>query len=510
MTNCFWYASLSFVENTPVRSGCFITHLKHKIIDIIRIVGKDCEIVQLPTRMRGKRLKRILVVLLFIVVLGGATFFLWRNSPFSFPSKKPSNVVLIGIDTLRADHVSCYGYKKTSTPRLDEAARNGVRFSHVVSQAPWTLPSFSTVFTSLHPSRHGAQINRKLRDLSKHAPSKLEDVTTLTKLLGDDGLITHAFVSNPFTGYGIDRDFDEFEFYWNGAHEITDEGISLVRANKQTPFFLYLHYNDPHEHNKMVPQPYTKQFTPETLLSQLNGTDPKKPDFGLQMYDAQISFCDSQIGRFFDELKNLGLWDSTLIVILSDHGEEFQEHKDEHKQHGFDPRGIYGTGHGQSLYGELLDVILIMAGGAVPTGRVIDGDARLIDVMPTILDLMNIKTDITMEGHSLKKAFESGVVEKFPSFSEAIAYGYEKKAVQYNGWKYIISSYNSFEELYNIAQDPFEKFNLIHQEKMMAQSLRKKLDAFIQAGNEDYYQQKGEGEIDEHTKKRLQDLGYLN
>jgi arylsulfatase A-like enzyme len=475
--------------------------------------------------------KKALIIIFTLSVVAAATIFAGHRFAKN-RDQKPVNVILIGIDTLRADHVTCYGYDKNQTPRLDEAARDGVRFARCVTQAPWTLPSFATVFTSLYPSQHGAQINRELRDLSKDIPTRLRDAVTLTKILKNSGLVTRGIVSNPFTGYGIDRDFDVFQYYWKGAHEITDAGIDFLKKNKYKPFFLYLHYNDPHEYNKLVPEPYTERFTPPEVIARfkdpnfslinfcltfLDTYDYKTPvrdtevgRFLYSLYDAQVSFCDSEVGRFLDEVKARGMWGETLIVILSDHGEEFMEHLSEEKQFGYDPRGIYGSGHGHSLYEELLDVVLIMTGGPASGGKIVKGTARLIDVMPTILDYMNIRAETPMEGASLRPAIESGVVDDRPAISEAIAYGYEKKAVSFKDWKYIFSFYNQMEELYNLKTDPGEKHNLIQKEPERAAFLKKSLVDHLKKSKEERFREQGEEKIDEATKKRLKDLGYLN
>ena len=464
-------------------------------------------------------MKKISLVVVALLVISALSYLAWHT----WGPSKPENVVLIAIDTLRADHVSCYGYKDKTTPVLDNLASQGVRFAQCTSQAPWTLPSFSTIFTSLYPSQHGAQINHKLRDLSKDAPRRLQGVVTLTKILKDHGLFTQAYASNPFTGYGIDDDFDQFGWIggsdsdeWAGnAHEITDGGISFLNSNKRKPFFLYLHYNDVHEHHKIVPPPYTEQFTSKDLLEKLDGRTSAPyelifPHVGFAMYDARVTFCDNEIGRFIDALKEKGLWDKTLIMILSDHGEEYYDHAKEEEQFGFDPRGFYGIGHGQSLYEELLNVVFILSGGQVPQGKVIQGPSRLLDVMPTVLDLMGIQTNVHMEGVSLKSAMETGRIEDRPVFSEGIAYGYDKKAVRFHEWKYIFSFYNNFEELFNLEKDPKEKHNLINEEKERAKFLRKQLVSFMEKGNEESFSQEGEQQIDNDVKKRLQDLGYLN
>jgi arylsulfatase A-like enzyme len=456
---------------------------------------------------------RLTILVLLVLALAGAALFLF---PFQILTPGFKNLVLIGVDTLRADHVSCYGYEKGTTPNIDRLAGEGVRFSRCISQAPWTLPSFAAIFTSRYPSQHGAQINRNLRNLAKNEPRKLKDAVTLTRILRDHGFLAHGYVSNPFTAFGMDSDFNYFTFRWGGAHEITDEGVKFLREHYKKPFFLYLHYNDPHEHHKLVPAPYTNQFIRKEILEDLDSAKMTLTYESIfyhvkhELYDAQISFADSQIGRFLQELKGLGLWNKTLIVLLSDHGEEFYDHEEISKKYGYDPRGIYGFGHGQSLYQELLSVPLILAGGNIPKGKVVGGKARLIDVMPTILDYMGIKTSAPMEGESLKNAVARGEIDERPIYSEGIAYGYEKKAVQFKGWKYIFSFYNEVEEIYNLEKDPQEKQNLIEQEQDQRKFFKKQLAAFLEKGGQDQFADEEEEPIDAEVKKRLKALGYLN
>ncbi len=426
----------------------------------------------------------------------------------------PVNVVLIGIDTLRADHVGCYGYGQNTTPALDEAARNGVLFKSCTSQAPWTLPSFAGVFTSLYPSQHGAQINRELRNLAVDVPRKLKDVTTLTALLKGKGLLTRGCVSNPFTGYGIDADFNEFTYHWNGADEVTDAGIAFVKAKRKKPFFLYLHYNDPHEHHLIVPAPFTKRFTPARTYSRLGGLEKFpyeyiRPNFGFDLYDARIAFTDYEVGRFLDSLKSLGLWRKTLVAVISDHGEEFWEHEKEQHDYGYDPRGFFGVGHGHSLYREVVDVVFILTGGGVPRGKTVTDNVRLIDVMPTVLDYLHVKTDTPMEGVSLKRAIDGEAVH-LPAYSEGIAYGYEKKSIRLDNWKYIYSAYGQVEELFDLAKDPLEKNNLIETETKQAQAMRELITPFLEKSREESFADEEQEPIDESVRQRLKGLGYLN
>jgi arylsulfatase A-like enzyme len=427
---------------------------------------------------------------------------------------EPVNVVLIAIDTLRADHVGAYGYGKGTTPVLDRAAREGVLFESCSSQAPWTLPSFASVFTSLYPSQHGAQINKELRNLAVDVPRRLRGFTTLTSLLRAKGLRAEAFVSNPFTGFGIDADFDSFTYHWGGANEVTDAGLAFLEKEGRDPFFLFLHYNDPHDHHKILPAPFTERFTPPRTFALLDGQDTfgyeyAHQHFGFDLYDARVSFADFEIGRVLDRLKSLGLWRTTLVVIISDHGEAFWEHAREHRELGFDPRGYYGIGHGQSLYQDLLNVVLIMGGGVVPNGQRVSGTVRLIDVMPTILDYMHVRTTTHMEGSSLRAAIRSGHADGLPAYSEGIAYGYEKKALRLGRWKYILSSYHHMEELFDLSRDPHEHVNLTESARGQARIMRDRIRPFLRKGGEEAFAAEAQEPIDEELLRRLQSLGYL-
>lgn len=427
------------------------------------------------------------------------------------PSKEPPrNLLLIGIDTLRPDHTSVYGYEKQTTPHLEGLAARGVVFADAMSHAPWTLPSVSSVLTSLYPSQHGAVLHGDERNLADDPPARLETEDSLVSILSRHGLRTRAVTANAFTGYGIDDQFDDFTLEHTTADHITDRGIHFLSKEHRKPFFLYLHYADPHEHHRLPPEAHRARFLAPEILREMG--DREKEDyryihdnFGWAFYDAQTSFTDDQIGRLLRALREFGLEEDTLVVVYSDHGEELWEHQAEHHEYGTDPRGYYGIGHGQSLYQELLSVVLILAGGDLPSGRVVRGPVGLRDLAPTILDVMGIPPAKAMEGKSLLPVVAAGTSED-EVFSESIAYGHEKKALRRGRWKYIRSLPGPKEELYDLVDDPGEKTNLAAEQAERTAEMRARVDEIVQGFPEAATQAP---ELDDQTRRSLQALGYL-
>ena len=441
---------------------------------------------------------------LLVLVVVGLGWFFWP------PPMPPTNLLLIGIDTLRPDHASVYGYDQPTTPRLEALAARGVLFEEATSHAPWTLPSVSTVLTSLYPSQHGARVPGERKDLTDDVPVRLGDVETLARILQRHGKTTQAFVANAFTGYGIDDHFEDFSYAHVSADQISRDGVDFLRATREHPFFLYLHYTDPHEHHRLVPKPHRDRFVDASILETMGDREQADyryiyDNFGPALYDAQTAFADEQIGVVLDELRQLDLANNTLVVVFSDHGEEFWEHADAHRLYGTDPRGIYGLGHGQSLYQELLSVVFLMAGGNLPEGRVVKGAVGLRDLAPTVLDAMGLPIGDTMEGASLLPAIASGQAER-EVFSESIAYGYEKKALRIGDWKYIVSLPDSVDELYDLSADPGESTNLAEKEPRRTAAMRRRVEEIVQTFP---VEETAAAEISPETRRNLQALGYL-
>jgi arylsulfatase A-like enzyme len=381
------------------------------------------------------------------------------------------NVLLIGVDTLRPDHLGCYGYGRNTSPNIDRLAGGGVLFEHVVSQCPWTLPSFATVLTSLYPSQHGAGINMgKMRT----------SFPTLAEILGERGYAAGAIINVSVLRpeFGVDRGFDYYDTTEPGAKrlapEVTEEALEWIAGNKDGPFFLFVHYFDPHL-SYAAPAPYDTLFDSdyrgrigntfdqeayEVLAPVLfDEDDPQmEADWGHieALYDGEIAYTDEAVGSLLEGLADMGLTQKTLIVFLSDHGEEFFEHK--------------GYGHGHTLYQEVINVPLIFSlPGILPQGVRAARQVRLVDVTPSVLDLLGIDTEAGFEGVSLKSLLtgegESGerATSLFPpeaAFSEGLRRGGERKGVTAYPWKLVYHVPTGSEMLFNLRDDPAETQNV--------------------------------------------------
>ena len=321
---------------------------------------------------------------------------------FSSGSKPPvpdggPNILLISIDSLRRDHVGSYGYQRPTTPHLDKLAREGVRFDAAVSPTSWTLPSHVTLLTALPIRVH--QVHVSSQRFTKQ-------VLTLTEVLSQEGYATAGIVGGSYldAGYGFAQGFDHYDDYTVLNRDRTKPDgnatspISLRLANewldswaaseRPRPFFLFLHtwdvhfpyappppYDtmfDPHYEGDIVASPYMRNRGINPWM------DPRDLEHVIALYDGEIRYTDDHLGRLFDSLRRLGVFDDTIIVVTSDHGDEFFEHGKK--------------GHGQNLFDDVLRVPLVMRyPSKIPAGRVVKGQVRLMDVAPTILGLAGIE-----------------------------------------------------------------------------------------------------------------------
>ena len=348
-------------------------------------------------------------------------------------------VVLISIDTCRADHLSCYGFSKKTTPHLDRMAEEGVLFENVVTPAPITLPAHVSLLTGMTPPSHGIHDN-----LNYYLP---EEKLTLTEILKANGFRTGAVVSAFVLDakFGLHQGFDSFQDdFVNAYHtasgserrgdETTEFAIQWLRQHKDEKFFLFVHYYDPHLPYD-PPEPYATQFA----------NDP---------YSGEIAFTDHCIGRVVETLKELGMYDSTLLIIVGDHGEMLGEHGE--KEHLF------------FIYEAALKVPLLvkMPGGSREPVRV-EQTVGLIDVVPTVCSLLNIDIPDPIQGMSLEPILSGKKLAAKPRY-----YYIESMMPTYLGanpllgvrtsqWKYIQTTRP---ELYHLETDRREQVNLVKKE----------------------------------------------
>lgn len=320
------------------------------------------------------------------------------------------NLVLIVIDSLRADHVGAYGYPLPTTPVIDDLARTGLRFETAVSQSSWTLPSLMSLFTARHPPDLPGNVHDIRRSFGLD-----EAETTLAERLRSAGYRTISVATNPYNVDEIFRlmqGFDEKTFETSAsASWVVDQALgkltAMQAAGEQGPFFLYLHLMDVHTPYS-PPPPYAELFAtrdgngPDASHGDPRGaTDAdelatpefeQRRDHSVALYDGALRFADAEIGRLLDFFATAGLSDSTVVTIASDHGEAFWDRVELEQALGLNAHGQpgrFGVGHGHTLFQELVAVPLILNGPGVEAG-VAAGPVRNLDIAPTLLGLAGV------------------------------------------------------------------------------------------------------------------------
>lgn len=428
-----------------------------------------------------KSLPALLAAFFFLI----AVFIVWR---FFIPGNKVKedgdlNVLLITLDTTRADRLGCYGYQRAKTPNIDRLAAKGVRFLNVFSQVPLTTPSHCSILTGTYPLYHQVH-NNGVYVLS---PS----ILTLAEVLNGKGFATAAFISS-FTvdsRFGLDQGFEVYDDKFAEAQafkalnserkaEKTFEAFSRwLDQNQARNFICWVHYYDPH-------LPY----------------DPPAPynvEFADSPYDGEIAYMDQVIGKTIEALQEKGLLARTLVILAGDHGEAFGEKVE--------------AGHGVFLYDGTMKVPLIFyAEKHLPAGLVVKSRVRLIDLMPSVLDMLNLPANKEVQGTSLlpyiggkRKGDLSSYIETyFPREN----YGWSELVGLVDGdWKYIRAPK---EELYNLKSDPGERENVIGKENRVAREKRAKLADVLARYSSGMKSEKKE--LTSEEKEKLRSLGYLS
>ncbi|NIO48687.1 MAG: sulfatase-like hydrolase/transferase [Candidatus Aminicenantes bacterium] len=402
------------------------------------------------------------------------------------------NVMLIVPDALRPDHLGCYGYSRPTSPQIDKFAADALLFEKAMSNSPWTKPSMGSVFTSIYPYEH------KAFSWMDNLP---DECLTLAEVFRNRNYATFAIQTNP--SITEKHNFKQgFQYYHEMVQEkgevVTSSFNTWVKKHKKKPFFAYLHYMDTHVPYN-APQEFSQifglkddtLFTPGEfqtmdvrLLGEMGLSKHDKQSL-VNLYDAAIKYFDSNFEEIIDNLKKLGILNKTIIILTSDHGEEFWEHD--------------GFAHGHTVYNELLHVPLIIGYSPHLPKRHIKSYVQLLDFFPTVLSLAGIKNDFELRGKDIAAAALANKQINEKILCEGILYGSEKKAILKDGWKLIENTgkknketfhplgdltkyrYPEYEkgfELYNINQDFSEKHNLTNNYPQIATNLKKQLLAF--------------------------------
>ncbi len=394
------------------------------------------------------------------------------------PPRSRPNVLLVTIDTQRADRLGCYGYERAVTPTLDGLAARGVRFEVAVAHAPLTAPSHASILTGLTPLGHGVRDNGAYV-LPASARSVAEDFQKA-------GYRTSGFISGfPLKRrFGFDRGFSVYDdnlprgkdarrtaYVERTADRTTDAALRWLEqaspGQQPAPFFLWVHYFDPHA-------PYE---APATFMA--NGASP---------YDGEVAFVDAQLARLLRGVEAAG---PTLVLVTGDHGESLGEH-------GEDTHGIF-------VYDATIRVPFLLAGPGVPLGVVSRTVARGIDVLPTLLDFAGLKARAT-PGRSLRRAASGERVADEPAYSESLHSQLQYGWAPLHAWR--TSKHKLIEaprpELYDLEADPTETHDRSLEDRARVEAMRRQLQQALTTTTPDATQA-----VDAETKERLAALGYL-
>jgi len=435
-----------------------------------------------------KRLALAGGAIVVLIAISLTVFFIGRTSP-SFDrlrAEKDFNVILITLDTTRADRLGCYGYSRIETPVLDGLAARGVKFESCIAQTPLTLPSHSSIFTGTLPFFHGVRDNGGF--------ILPEELTTIAEVFKGGGYATSAFIgayvldSKWGLNQGFDTYYDQFDLskfekislgsVQRPANEVLDEALRWLGENKRSKFFTWIHLYDPHTPYE-PPPPFAEKY-------------PKSPYLG------EIAFVDSQLARIGHFLEEDGLAENSLLVIAGDHGESLGEHGE--------------SSHGFFIYQEALHVPLIFV-TPIPRFRGLSVPAvvSLVDIMPTVLEMAGLPVPAEVQGESLVPFFfkpedDGDRYAYSETYYPRFHYGWsELSGFQNKRYKLIIAPQK---ELYDLAADADEMRDLSSAETEVLARLETAAAKFVaersQNAHEVDYRQ-----IDPETRERLAALGYI-
>ncbi len=489
--------------------------------------------------MRNRLMKNLIFTgpifafLLLAALPGPAEEIIPAETPAARPGKKP-NLILIFLDSLRADHLGCYGYGRETSPVIDNLSRRGVLVRNVVSPAPATFPSVHSIITSRASNRFF---------LSPRCSLPGSEIT-IAEILRARGWKTAAFSSSPLiigrseSGHyagGFDQGFETFDDTnpagkkWGWVSKtpegIIDKAIPWLESNSRERFFLFLYIMDPHDRYHS-PEPFNSLYDPayhgRKMVSKgdathyeqriIRGKESRLKDVDVRhleaLYDGEITYADTQIGRLLDAIRRLGIEKNSLIVITSDHGEEFFDHG--------------GLKHCYTLYRELIDIPLILSWpSGLPSGVVVDNHLiQGIDIVPTILDLMGLSAPDVMEGTSIKPLlFSSDISSRGYALSEAPFI--DAKTLITPEWKYIhhfetellhphlAPKYAKGRALYDRKHDLREENNLVDKHPEIARKMLDFMLKILPPEERNRLEKRTPLTLDEDSIKQLKSLGYL-
>lgn len=441
------------------------------------------------------------------------------------PAAPRPNVILVVIDTLRADRLGIYGNDRGLTPFLDGLAERGVVFKNVYAASSWTVPSVASIFTSRFPSQHHVTtFESKLADREVTLAERLEAAGYET------GGVQANFHLTEELGYA--QGFKSWTVLTGSEAKVRGDRVRAAAlhwlqgdgnaATPQSPYFLYLQYMEPHSPYEPLPV-YRERFgrlaegvdvaSAMALMRTINfkAFTPAQVDVLQSLYDGEVASVDAELRTLFAALEERGVLENSVVVITADHGEEFKEHGH--------------MAHGHALFNETIRVPLIVLAPGINSGHVIDQNVSLIDVAPTIMDLVGLPAQASFEGHSLvpkmtgrsllhwllsTNAPSPDVLSELPKTGSPLDIRAHSRALVRGANKLVIGlrgpQKNEVSELYDLAKDPGEMTPLRPADAMqtLGAALQTRTDALAQRASS----VTESGAVDEATKEKLRALGY--
>ena len=420
-----------------------------------------------------------------------ASWILWMwaspdgGRPGSLALRPTPNVLLVSVDTLRADYLGTYG-ARVKTPAIDRLAEEGVVFEKTITSVPVTLPSHASLFTGSYPIAHGVRDNGSFRLADEHE--------TIAETFKGAGYETAAFIGSFAldSRFGLDQGFDLYDDYYGDTSSFSDFGISerpadevlepaleWMKARTETPWFAFIHIWDPH-HPYLPPSPFKESH-------------PGDP------YTGEVAYVDDALGRFLNELEKLNQLDNTLIVLAADHGEGLGDHGEKT--------------HGMFAYESTLHVPLILHWKDVlPGGRRVPARVRLIDATPTIVELAGREPLPSYQGDSLVPLILDPSGEKGrQTYFEAMAFNLNRNWAPLTGLYDGNDKYVNLPipELYDLEKDPDELRNRADEDVETIESMRENLEGVIAANSTEESREIKTSAVNSQTAARLQTLGYI-
>jgi arylsulfatase A-like enzyme len=426
----------------------------------------------------------VVVFLAFLVMFGGGI------GDASDRLSPPRGIVLVTIDALRADHLRCYGYDRNTSPFIDTIAQQGVLFTNAYATSSWTVPSMASIFTGLYPKNHGVRHGVSRQGEVYNQQVLPRDLPNLTALLKEDGYTTVGISSNLHMSKntGFARGFDHFILRRYGRASSMNEALQSVLEEIESArrWFLWIHYFDPHD-PYFFRRPWAESYCTDReicqeisneemamqrlrALHQSGELEGKLPRALRSLYDSEINYCDEHLKLALQALPG---FEDSLLIITSDHGEEFDDHG--------------GLGHGTSLYEELVRVPLIVRfPGARHAGVRIDHQVSIVDILPTIVEALGLKVPQTADGESLVRLIEGHETEEGTTPRKEIYMELDRKfkgeAVRSENLKLIdIRSPVTGIALFDIEEDSEEKFNIAGLRPHDVERLFKALRNFVES-----------------------------